>query len=81
MSTSTSTSTSRGGEFRGAGRVDPGKTREQRQGELVTLLGDAAGRQVIERTFAGYQGAPPETCPPASLLMIRSVLQREYPGG
>lgn len=66
-----------GGASFGAGR--PGPTRDQRQGELVALLGHAAGREEIERTFARYTGAAPGSCPPATLLMVRSVLQKEYP--
>ena len=68
-------------EYRGAGHADPGKTRAERQQELLRLLGTAAGCGIIEYYFGKYTGVSKVDCPPAGLLMVQTVLNREYPHG
>lgn len=67
-------------EFRGLGHADATKTRDEREQELSALARTADGRSVIESYYVKYTGIRPETCPPAGLLMIQTVLGREYPG-
>jgi hypothetical protein len=67
-----------GEEYRGPGRADPVKTREQRAQELGLLLRTPAGREVIEYYFGKYTGTLQRMCPPAGLLMVQTVLNREY---
>jgi hypothetical protein len=66
-------------EYRGAGRADPEKTRAERQQELLGLLETASGKGVIEHYFGKYTGVPEGNCPPASLLMVQTLLDKEYP--
>jgi hypothetical protein len=56
-------------------------TRAERERELTSLLQRAGGARLIESYFAKYTGLPAADCPPASLLMVQSVLNREYPCG
>ncbi len=70
-----------GEEYRGAGCADPEKTRAERQQELISLLRTAAGREIIEYYFGKYSGVAEGDCPPAGLLMVQTVLNREYPNG
>jgi len=69
-----------GQEYLGPGRADPAKTRAERQRELLSLLATTGGRDVIEYYFGKYTGVARRECPPAGLLMVQSVLGREYPG-
>ncbi len=66
-------------EYRGAGRADPDKSRAERQQELLALLGTASGKGVIEYYFGKYTGVSEGNCPPAGLLMIQTLLDKEYP--
>ena len=70
-----------GEDYRGAGRADPEKTRAERQQELMSLLRTPAGREVIEYYFGKYTGIAEGDCPPAGLLMVQAILNREYPNG
>jgi hypothetical protein len=45
------------------------------------MLETAAGKQVIEYYFRKYTGASERGCPPAGLLMVQTLLNREYPHG
>jgi len=70
-----------GEEYRGTGCADPAKTRAEREKELQAMLETAAGKQVIEYYFRKYTGASERGCPPAGLLMVQTILNREYPHG
>jgi len=70
-----------GEEYRGTGCADPAKTRAEREKELQALLETAAGKQVVEYYFGKYTGASERGCPPAGLLMVQTLLNREYPHG
>ena len=68
-----------GEEYQGAVRADPHQTRAEREEELLALLKTAADHEVIEHCFAKHTGKAPRDCPPAGLLMIQTILDREYP--
>jgi hypothetical protein len=68
-----------GEEYCGPGCSSTARTRAERERELLTLGRTRDGREVIEYYFGKYTGIPQETCPPAGLLMIQTVLRHEYP--
>ena len=68
-----------GEEYLGAGRADSEKTRAERQQELLSLLESSSGKGVIEYYFGKYTGVAERDCPPAGLLMVQTVLNKEYP--
>ncbi len=67
-------------EYGGAGHADPEKTRVDRQEELLAMLQTESGKGVIEYYFGKYTGVSERDCPPAGLLMVQTLLNREYPG-
>ena len=68
-------------EAREAGGADPEKTRAEGQQELLSLLETASGKGVIEHCFGKYTGVSARDCPPAGLLMVQTLLDKEYPKG
>ncbi len=63
------------------GSPAPRKTRAERATELFMLLETAAGQRALELQFRNCTGVREVNCPPASLLMVQTVLNREYPNG
>ncbi len=68
-----------GVEYQGPGRIDPRKTRGERELELLVLARTPDGREVIEYYFGKYTGTLQRSCPPVGLLMVQTILGYEYP--
>ena len=56
-----------------------GKTREEREEELILLLHTEDGRQVLQRLLHTLKGIPEGTALPAGTMLVQDILAIGFP--